>query len=394
MGARVRAMVSLAVVMSAAMLVSGCGHYVCHTTFGSSTCTPPGGGIGGGGKTGSPVAFAFFADDNNGKIGAALLDSLGNFNLISNFTSPTFSPAIDGGMVVIQKKWLYMPLSSLRIVGYSINPTTGALTALPGSPYTTSDSFSMTSDPAGKFLFVGGDTLNTISVFQINQTDGSLIEIAGSPFSTSGVITPWQAATDGLGKFLYVAAGPFSHSVAAYAIDGSTGALSLVAGSPFPYNMSEVKGELTGKFLFGVTGQSGVNGTPIDDHIYVFNIDQTSGAISPLTGSPFVTLYAPINITVHPNGKLLYTFNESAAGQTSPMEGFQINTSTGALTPVSNLTSFAMPEGMFDQSGAYLFTHPVASLTALSANGTTGALANVANVGIGSNFGWAVVDVH
>jgi len=393
MGVRVRVIAGLAVLIAAALWMSGCGHYTCKATFGASTCAPTGSGVSGGGgsgNSGTPILFAYFADDNNGNIGAAMLDSAGNFNQLAGFTKPTIPVAIDGGMVVVQGKWLYMPLTTLQIVGFSIS-SSGALTALPGSPYNTNDTFSITSDPAGKYLFVGGATQDEVSVFQINQGDGSLTEAAGSPFATP--IPAWQETTDGLGKFLYVSAGFAGAQVAAYSIDGATGALTAVAGSPFAFNMTQVKGEATGKFLFGVTGQSGVNGTPIDDHIYVFNINQTTGAITPASGSPFVTLYSPINIAVNPKGTLLYSFNEAANGNNSPTEGFQINASTGALTEISGLNTLSLPIGMFDQSGALLVGHGVGSLTALNVNSSTGALTSVANVGIGSNFGWAVVDV-
>jgi len=377
--------------------LASCGHYTCSATFGASSCTPSGSGLGGGSTTGSPAAFVYFADDNNGDINAALLDTAANFNEITGFTEPTFPAAIDGGMVVVQKQWLYMPLTSDEILGYSINTTTGALTALPLSPYPTSVSFSISSDPLGHFLFVAAEG-GGVSVYQISQTDGSLTLVPGSPFATPGFA--WSTTTDGLGKFLYVSQGPLADEVAAFSINSSTGALTPVPGSPFAgvgFNMSSVKGEASGKFLLGTTGLVGVNGEAIDNHIYVFNINQSTGAISPVSGSPFTTLYSPINIAVHPSGTFVYSFSENSSGENGPMEGFQIS-STGTLTELSTSPftslSFEVGIGTFDQSGAYLFTHPVGSVGALAVDASTGALSSVSSVGIGSNFGWAPVDAQ
>jgi 6-phosphogluconolactonase len=393
---KVRALLSLIVLLMMASLV-GCGHYTCGATFGNSSCTTSGStsiSQSGGGKTGSAVAFAYYADDNNGNIGGAMLDSAGNFNAITNFTQPTFSPAIDGNMVIVQKKWLYMPLTSALVLGYSVDGSTGALTALPSSPYvnSTSNFFSITADPAGKFLFLNGDTSQQITVFSINQTDGSLTEVG--VYATGGV-NAWGSTTDGQGKFLYAAAGPVGISQIAALSIGSTGALTVVPGSPFtfPFHVSQVKGEASGKYLFSVSADVGVNNTSISDHIYSYAINQSTGAISQVTGSPFATTYSPYNLTVHPSGGYVYTFNESSSGVITPMEGFSINSSTGALTEVSNLGSFTPEIGMFDESGAYMFTHGVGELGVL--NFSSGNLtSSVTSLGIGSNFGWAATDTH
>ncbi len=395
MAMKFRALLGLLVTMFT-MTLAGCGHYVCHTTFGGGTCTPSGGGIGTGPQTGSPVLFAYFADDNNGNINAAMLDSAANFNLISNFTEPTFSPAIDGDMVIVQNKWLYLSLDSFVILAYSIDGASGALSPIGSGQFSnpTSNSFSMTADPAGHFLFLSGDTTQQIAVFQINQTDGSLSQTG--VFSTGG-INAWDATTDGLGKFLYVAEGPVgSSAVAAFSI-GSNGALTPVAGSPFsfPFAVSEIRGEKSGKFLFSVAAEVGVNSTPIDNHVYVYSINQTTGAIAQLSGSPFATTYSPYNLVVHPSGSFLYTFNENVSGNNSPMEGFSIG-SNGALTALAGSPfNNTEPGGMFDQGGAYFIGHSTGALDAFSVNTTTGMPTSLsASAGIGSNFGWAVADPH
>jgi hypothetical protein len=204
-----------------------------------------------------------------------------------------------------------------------------------------------------------------------------------------------EATTDGLGKYLYVTAGNLGTEVAAFAI-GSTGSLTPVAGSPFSINIAELKGEPTGKFLLGITGNGANNGSTSDNHVYVFSIDQ-SGAITQLTGLPFATVYIPSTLTVHPNGTFVYTFNQTVTG-TSPTEGLQFDPTTGALKflPGSPFTALTAPSGQFDQVGNNLFMHPGTSVSVASVNTTTGALTSIANpiANVGSGVGWAPTDPH
>jgi hypothetical protein len=387
-------------------------------TFGTASCSgggtegfgqgggggAGGGGGGGGGGSGSTALFVYFADDNNGDIDAASLTTSGSFSLISGFTEPTFAPAIDGGMVIAQKQWLYLPLSSLLVLGYGINGSTGALTAMPNGPFVSPNTFTVTADPGGNFLFVAGESSGQISVFLISQTDGSLTQATGSPFTVTGLNAVWRMATDGQGKFLYVTGGPpsASNGIAAFAIGATTssspGSLTPVTGSPFTaagFNMTEIAAEPSGQFMFGVTGNVGVNGETTDDHIYAFSI-QSSGALVAAANSPFATQYAPYNLAVHPQGQYVYTFNESSTGAQDPVEGFQIDTATGALTevPSSPFTTLLEPGGQFDQAGGYMIGHPAGALDAISVNTATGDLTFITELGIGSNFGWAVTDPH
>jgi lactonase family protein with 7-bladed beta-propeller len=395
MAMRVRVPVSCFVVMSMMWLV-GCGdHYKCGTTFGSATCSSAGsGGIGqgGGGNTiQNPAAFDFFLE--NATLNAAFLNTSNNFNLIPNFASPPLGLSAISGMVIVQKKWLYLD-EGVKIAGFSINGATGALTALTGSPFASSstESSGITADPAGKFLFLSAANDAQVVVFAINQTNGSLTSVGSFP---TGFFNG-EATTDGLGKYLYVTAGNLGGEVAVFAI-GATGSLTPIAGSPFAISIAQLRGEPTGKFLFGVTGNGANNGFPSDNHIYVFSIDQTTGVITPVTGSPFATVFTPANLEVHPSGKFVYTFNKTVSG-TSPAEGYQFDATTGAVIPVmgSPFTAVIASDGQFDQSGAFLFTHPGTTLAVSGVSSTTGGLSSIAPpiTAIGNPAAFAVTDTH
>lgn len=394
MATKARVLFSSVVVLTLMCLV-GCGHYTCGNTFGSTTCGSGGsGGLGqgGGGNTlQNPAAFDYFF--GNGNLHAAFVDTSNTFTLISNFASPALGLSPVDGMVIVQRKWLYVD-QGVKVAAFSIDSGTGALTALTGSPFPASstESAGITTDPTGNFLFVSAANDAQVVVFAINQTDGTLTSVGSFP---TGFFAG-EATTDGLGKYLYVTEGNLGTQVAVFAI-GTSGSLVPVSGSPFPISIAQLRSEPTGKFLFGITGNGANNGFTSDNHVYVFSIDQTTGAIAAVTGSPFATVFTPANMQVHPSGKFVYTFNENSAGVTSPTECYQINTTSGALTPVagSPFTAVSAPEGLFDQNGVYLFSDQGTTLSVASVNTATGALSSVASLtNVGSPSAFAVTDVQ
>jgi 6-phosphogluconolactonase (cycloisomerase 2 family) len=394
MTVRGRAVLMLIVGLAMLGLVS-CGHYTCGATFGSSSCSSSGtggsgSGVGSGVGSNGLIAFAYFVYDPVVSIGAEQLDeatSPATFAPLASFASPVLPIGLteDGGAVVVNKSFLYIPFFNDTVYGFSIEGTTGALTPVPNSPYVVAGGGNSSAvDPTGRFLFVGDIAGNTISVFTVNATDGSLNLVQGSPFLTGGV-SPKQMVTDGLGKYLYAVEGFPGSVIGAYKYDQTSGALTAVAGSPFEgagFNMAQVAGESSGKYLVGTTLAGGNNGS--DNHVYMFGITQTgnsAGALAPVAGSPFATVNAPISLTVNPNGAWIYTFSEDSLGVVQPVEGYQINTSTGALTALSGSPFTGLPAetGTFEQTGKYMF--------AVGGVGPTGATFGVAVYAADSSTG-------
>ena len=384
----VRALAVLGLI-AAALWVTSCGHFNCTRTFGASTCGSGGGSAKSGGGTGQGKAAAFAYFVNLGTIGAEL-DTSGNFVLIPNWSAPLFTVA--GGyanMVIVQKQWMYEP-GSLAVEAYSIDGTTGTLTVISGQPFSSPDDYKVAADPAGKFLFVTGANNDEVTVFSINQASGALA-LVGS--YATGIGFAGQATTDGLGKFLYVTAGNLGSQVAVFSI-GSTGTLTSLG--TLSISIAELRSEPTGKFLLGVTGNGANNGFGSDTHVYVYSINQTNGVLTSVSGSPFATTFIPGKLAVHPNGNLVYTFNYSVVGA-SPMEGFQFNSTTGALTGLSGspFTSFTPGDGAFDQAGTYLFLHGASTIYATSVDPTTGAVTSVGQpVTNTGSVAWGVTDPH
>jgi len=377
---------SLALAMAAILGWVGCGGG-CPTATLSSTgsSTGPGGGVTtagtlcGAGTTPPPAngntAALLYYLGNNSILGASL-STTGTFAALTT-TAATLPSSVGSDMAVVNKKFLYLPQSdSSTIQAFSIDHGTGILTAVAGSPFPSVSANSIASDPAGRFLFVGSDTTGQIAVFQINATTGALVAVPGSPFSAFNLDFAHTLAVDGSGKFLYAGQGSHFLPIYAFSIDQNTGALSQVIGSPFVMNVAGVRTDFTGKYTVGLSGIVG------DNHLYVFAIDATTGALAQVTGSPFATsANTPYDLRVHPSSQFVYSFGQDVNGIVAAIEGFQLDPTTGALTPLTGSPFSGLPtmaDCKWDQGGGEAFcasaTAPAFSI--LNTNTSTGALAH------------------
>src|SRR5271169_129305 len=396
---RVRTVLMLIVALTV-MGSASCDHYNCPSgaTFGNSSCTASGSGLGTGNGTGSATAAFAFAIDQAGTIdGYTLNTTAGTFDATTGFTAPTVPTNSGGvGMVVAQKQFVYAGFGSVgQIYGWTMDAT-GGLTAISGSPFAAPfladfgagvGEASMITNPAGTLLFFSITALNEIYVFQIGS-GGVLTQATGSPFTIPFPFTPLNLATDGAGNYLYVVNGDFSthtgSGIAAFVIGSSCATaggvctLTSVPGSPFStpaYAMWLVKGEPTGQFLIGTSGNTVVYSGVDDLHLYTFSITQSganAGAIA--SAGSVVTQYSPYSIAVqsNANGNLVYSFGfNDTATAFNPVEGYGIS-STGTLSadigsPFSGVANGSW--GQFDQSGAFLLAY--CSYLATSTNAIT-----------------------
>jgi hypothetical protein len=120
------------------------------------------------------------------------------------------------------------------VAGYTIDSTSGALTAMSGSPFTTDCCFnddSLAADPTGRFLYAANDSSGTVYGYSIDQVSGGLTAMTGSPITAGS--NAQHLAVDASGRFVYVTLNNNPGTVVALAIDGTSGALTTVSGSPF-----------------------------------------------------------------------------------------------------------------------------------------------------------------
>jgi 6-phosphogluconolactonase (cycloisomerase 2 family) len=362
---------------------------------GSST----GGGGGGGGGSTTSVFLYYFALDNTGAgtIEAAGLSNTGTLALLNPFTPPTLPSTGTDNMVIVNKQFLYVPMGDSTVQAFAINRTSGALTPITGSPFSAAGGDTAVSDPKGRFLFVGGEGVGAITVFKIDQTTGALTTTG--TFQSFNMVSADSLAVDGKGNFLYAGQGDIVTPlpIVAFSIDQSSGALTEIAGSPFNLGVATVHADSSGKFLLGVAGILDQPNSATDDHISVFSID-SAGTPTAVAGSPFSTTAAPFEFAIHPSGQFVYTFGTDSTKAITAVEGYQLS-STGTLTKLPNSPFISLPivqDCQFDQSGGVAFCIDSVAGTkfsVLTANPTTGALTHtVQDLTVTSTFPFAITD--
>lgn len=263
------------------------------------------------------------------------------------------------------------PSSPGLITAFTIDPTTGALSAVPGSPYTAGVvADSITIDPSGRFAYVTNSGDNTISAYAINTTTGALTSIVGSPFAAGS--TPIHITADPSGRFVYVA-NSSGNTISAYSINPGTGALAPIAGSPFAAGSSPtgITVDPSGKFVYVAN--------LADNTVSGYTISTTTGALAPIFGSPFAAGSVPVSVTVDPSGRFAYVASDSPAGT---VLAYTIDPTTGALTLIAG--NYAAGGSSYfialDRSGrfAYVADSGDNAISAYSVNAGTGALTPIA----------------
>jgi 6-phosphogluconolactonase (cycloisomerase 2 family) len=240
---------------------------------------------------------------------------------------------------------------------FIVDPVAGALT-LKGNVYSPgTGGASIAVAPSDNYLFVAGYGTTTGSVYALtlDPNSGSLTAVPSSPFPAGD--TPYGLAVDPASQFVF-ATTAFNHFLFAYTI-GSDGSLTGVAGNPFsagPGSYGVVAyplGGATGGFVY--TANTAAN------TVSAFSYDST-GNLTELTqqGSPYGVGSQPKGIAIDAAGKFLYVTNYADGTVSS----FSINPQSGALTPVGtpvatgNLTSVPNPgpiDVKVDPSGQFVY---------------------------------------
>jgi 6-phosphogluconolactonase len=128
------------------------------------------------------------------------------------------------------------------VQSYSVDASTGALSALTGTPFAATGADSIAIDPTSSFLYVSDDTDIALLAYSINSTTGALTLLPGSPYATGGDpncmscgLLPTFVSIDSSGKYVYVQSEFTTSSsiISAFSINAANGSLTPVPGSPF-----------------------------------------------------------------------------------------------------------------------------------------------------------------
>jgi 6-phosphogluconolactonase (cycloisomerase 2 family) len=261
----------------------------------------------------------------------------------------------------------------------------GSLGQIKGSPYKTGgagggnnidpEEMAIATQNTSNFLYAANDGSGTISAYAINPVSGSLSRVPGSPFLADGAPGgDYSLATSPNGNFLFATADTATN-IHVYAIAAS-GALSEVAGSPFPTSANSEGLKVTPNGNFLVVGENSINAVGVYDIA-------ASGALTAVAGSPFPTSASPFDLDVNCAGNLVFVIDNGSFNGSFSVIGVYDMSSDGSLTPVAgepfyNGTSSTSGGLALSPNGTFLFvTDSFSTDISSMAVGSDGALSQV-----------------
>jgi 6-phosphogluconolactonase len=288
--------------------------------------------------------FAVYASDSQNDAIAAYSINFGTGALTPIAGSPFSLGNIVGeptGLAIVPANFLYTANINGSVNGFSIAPD-GSLSQVSTSPFPAGDTpaaIVFGQSPQGQtganFLYVANSSsaLGSVSGYTIDTASGALTPVPGSPVFTGANTRPFGLVYNsfnntGNGPYLYVGLNQ-SNRIAAFSVDRTTGALTPVPGSPFSGVNAPVGLAQFQSFLF--VGNQG------DQTISAFSVNPADGSLTPVTGSPFAVGTEGSSLAV--SGLVLYAVQAGGNG----IIALSINSSTaGGLAPISG-SPFAAP---------------------------------------------------
>lgn len=183
------------------------------------------------------------------------------------------------------------------ISGFAVG-STGALTALSGSPYSAGTTpTGIAIDPTNRFVYATDSVQNQLIVYDV-QGNGSLLPLTNGPFSTGTF--PVGVTVDPRGKYLYVSNYNAS-SVSEFSINQGTGAPSSLAAATSDYSTRApnptclVVDPAIGHFLY-------VSDFSTPPYVTGADLNPDTGALTGIQDEPYPAHGFPTCITAVPHG--------------------------------------------------------------------------------------------
>ncbi|HET8696908.1 MAG TPA: beta-propeller fold lactonase family protein [Gammaproteobacteria bacterium] len=312
--------------------------------------------------------FVYVPDPTLGNVAALRVDA-GTGTLVAVLGSPFATGAGPSSIVATPLGTFVYVLSqaSGQISGFAVDAASGVLTPVPGSPFAATGGNASAGrlliDPSGRFLYAQQNGSSLLFGHAIDASTGALTAIPGSPFTV-----PTGTATlvfDPLGRYAYSLAGGAAGASSGFRIDAATGALTA-AGTPVATVTQNVPVGAVhpgGSFVYDTdatrvhalkadltTGQLSSIGTDFtgggryaridplgrflyltrDNEVVGFAISAQSGVLAQVPGSPFQWGTQTESLDIDPSGSYLYV-PSVLSGQVA---GFKIDPTTGTLAHV------------------------------------------------------------
>ncbi len=239
-------------------------------------------------------------------------------------------------------RYLLAPSQSIgRLFVYRINHQNGALISVPGSPFDVKGAgpFQLSFHPTGRFFYIAL-RFSGVGAYAFDPSSGAVTPLPGSPYPAQERTRAVALTPDG--RFLY-ALNSYVNTISAFEVDAQTGALRALSGFPVPVGAADefdyrylsqdippTAGGLPYHMLIDSQGRFVLAPNLAGGTISVFRIDSDSGQLTEVDGSPFFAGFNPHSIALHPNGRFVYALRR----RDGVIEVLELDSETGWLTRV------------------------------------------------------------
>lgn len=247
-------------------------------------------------------ALAVFPLSATGALGAPIAN--GNLNYWPIGINPTAVAASQDGLHVYATT--YDPAAGLGYM-YDYNATpAGVLTPVPGSPeYAGVKPSGMIVDPTSRFVYTTDFAQNEIIAYTIEST-GLLLPLINGPFKTGN--EPSAITIDPRGIYLYVS-NELDNTVSAYEITLATGTPTAAV------NTSGTQANVTATAPVSLVVDPGfgryvMTANYLDNSLSAFQINGSTGTLSPGLNGPYPSVALPTSIVSIPRGNHAIQVNQ------------------------------------------------------------------------------------
>ncbi len=266
------------------------------------------------------------------------------------------------------------------VAAFTITSSTGALTAVAGSPFASGGSApeSVVVDTSGQFVYVGDHT-SDVSTFTLAST-GVLTLVTGpaQPTSSTGFIPVVLAVAPSDG--ILVSAGYNTSSAGAlfdWTVNTGSGALTKGPDSPFATTGNQQQQGIaidpTGQFIFSTAGS---------EYLFVATLGSDGTLGSP---TRYNADLAPFGVAVWPKGGAAggFVYTADSANGNIAAFSYDANATVTAIVPTGGGAFFNAGNGTtglaIDPTGRYLYASNKAddTITQYSIDSTTGELTSI-----------------
>ncbi len=302
----------------AVLVLCGCGDFFTKNTGG-----------GGGGSTGNYT----YIGTQGGQLASYSVSTTGTLTALSGSPQQLATSAINSLAVNPANSVLYAAVAGSGVFGLRLNSSTGVATLISTSPLTTDVApIALAVDPSGAHLLVAGlaNGVPAVGEYSINA-DGTLGEVSGSPISLSfpsgtdlSAPVVQQISIAPNSSYVFVSLGQLGVAPLPFNTAGNLSANGVVIG---PRMTGSVSNQDLGLAIAPGSGFLFVGETNQGVRVFSIAANNNFGEIS---GSPFASGNQPRALALDGTGANLYTANTGD----NTISGFTIAAS-GALAPIT-----------------------------------------------------------